>query len=193
LPRTENLRRKWEGVKAVLYKPSFCCECGEKIEKENLKWWDSPRFCSDCSKHFDKLPNRILKYFVGAMVCTGIGFFIANSMPQRKPPVTIQNQTAVTQQQNANRQTAQANQPAKPQTPAQPVNQPTPQKTPQTLVSSLPQTAPEFAETAETAYYCGAKTQKGAPCTRRVRGGGRCWQHVGKPPMVAQEKLKIPQ
>lgn len=24
---------------------------------------------------------------------------------------------------------------------------------------------------------CGARTQKGTPCKRRVKGGGRCWQH----------------
>ncbi|MEC5395654.1 DUF3157 family protein [Bergeyella sp. RCAD1439] len=25
--------------------------------------------------------------------------------------------------------------------------------------------------------YCGAPTKKGGPCSRRVAGGGRCWQH----------------
>ncbi|WP_208810027.1 DUF3157 family protein [Riemerella anatipestifer] len=25
--------------------------------------------------------------------------------------------------------------------------------------------------------YCGAPTKKGGPCSRRVSGGGRCWQH----------------
>ncbi|ASZ12413.1 hypothetical protein CK934_16325 [Chitinophaga sp. MD30] len=25
--------------------------------------------------------------------------------------------------------------------------------------------------------YCGALTKKGTPCRRKVRGGGRCWQH----------------
>jgi hypothetical protein len=33
----------------------------------------------------------------------------------------------------------------------------------------------------ETVSICGARTQKGTPCQRRVRGTGRCWQHKGMP------------
>ncbi len=178
----------------MLHKPNFCCECGEKIEKENRKWWESRRFCHDCAQHFDKLPNRILKYSVGAFVFIGVGFLIANSITQRKTPiVSNQNQAATTQQQIANRQIAQTNQPGNAQTVNKPINQAGVQKTPQMLTSSPPQTIPDVAETAETAYYCGARTQKGTPCSRRVRIPGRCWQHVGKPAMLPEEKLKISQ
>jgi hypothetical protein len=177
----------------MLRKPNFCSECGEKIEKENQKWWESRKFCDDCARHFDKLPNRILKYFVGAFVFTGIGFLIANSIPQRKPIVSSQNQAASSPQQVANRQIAQTNQIANAPLAAKPTIQPDAQKTPQTLISSPAQTSPDIAETTETAYFCGARTQKGAPCSRRVRGGGRCWQHVGKPAMLTAEKLKIAQ
>jgi hypothetical protein len=178
----------------MLHKPIFCCECGEKIEKENRKWWESRKFCDDCARHFDKLPKRILKYFVGAFVFTGIGFLIANSIPQRKPQlVSSQNQVASSPQQAANRQIAQTNQTANAPPAAKPTIQTDAQKTPQTLISSPTQTLPDIAETTETAYFCGARTQKGAPCSRRVRGGGRCWQHVGKPAMLPAEKLKIAQ
>jgi hypothetical protein len=178
----------------MLRKPNFCSECGEKVEKENRKWWESRKFCDDCARHFDKLPNRILKYFVGAFVFTGIGFLIANSIPQRKPPiVSSNNQTVSTPQQTANRQIAQTNQTANTTPAAKPTIQTDAQKTPQTLISSPMQTSPDIAGTTETAYYCGARTQKGAPCSRRVRGAGRCWQHVGKPAMLSEEKLKISQ
>ncbi|HEX8197137.1 MAG TPA: hypothetical protein VF571_13170 [Pyrinomonadaceae bacterium] len=178
----------------MLHKPNFCCECGEKIEKENRKWWESRKFCDECAQHFDKLPKRILKYFLGAFVFTGIGFLIANSMSQRKPPlVPSQNQVASSPQQAANRQIAQTNQTANAPPAAKPTIQTDAQKTPQTLISSPTQTLPDIAETTEAAYFCGARTQKGAPCSRRVRGGGRCWQHVGKPAMLTAEKLKIAQ
>jgi hypothetical protein len=178
----------------MLHKPNFCCECGEKIEKENRKWWESRKFCDECALHFDKLPKRILKYFLGAFVFTGIGFLIANSMPQRKPPLaSSQNQVASSPQQAVNRQIAQTNQTANAPPAAKPTIQTDAQKTPQTLISSPTQTSPDIAETTETAYFCGARTQKGAPCSRRVRVAGRCWQHVGKPPMLPAEKLKIAQ
>jgi hypothetical protein len=40
-------------------------------------------------------------------------------------------------------------------------------------------------------YACGARTKKGTPCSRRVHGPVRCWQHKGKPAMLPAEKLKI--
>lgn len=33
----------------MLYKPRFCCECGEKIEKTDWGLLDSRRFCAVCS------------------------------------------------------------------------------------------------------------------------------------------------
>ncbi|HEY6802093.1 MAG TPA: hypothetical protein VI306_00820 [Pyrinomonadaceae bacterium] len=43
----------------------------------------------------------------------------------------------------------------------------------------------------DDAYICGARTKKGTPCSRRVHGPVRCWQHKGLPAMVPLEKLKI--
>lgn len=43
----------------------------------------------------------------------------------------------------------------------------------------------------EEVYTCGARTKKGKPCSRRVHGPVRCWQHKGMKAMLPQEKLKI--
>jgi hypothetical protein len=43
----------------------------------------------------------------------------------------------------------------------------------------------------EQIYMCGARTKKGTPCSRRVHGPVRCWQHKGLPAMLPQEKLRI--
>lgn len=45
--------------------------------------------------------------------------------------------------------------------------------------------------TIEQTYLCGAKTKKGTPCSRRVHGPVRCWQHKGAAAMMPQEKLSI--
>lgn len=42
---------------------------------------------------------------------------------------------------------------------------------------------------AEAVYLCGARTKKGTPCSRRVHGPVRCWQHKGASAMLPQEKL----
>ena len=44
---------------------------------------------------------------------------------------------------------------------------------------------------AEQVYTCGARTKKGKPCSRRVHGAVRCWQHKGAPAMLPVEKLII--
>jgi hypothetical protein len=43
----------------------------------------------------------------------------------------------------------------------------------------------------EEVYICGARTKKGTPCSRRVHGPVRCWQHKGMQAMLPQEKLII--
>jgi hypothetical protein len=35
------------------------------------------------------------------------------------------------------------------------------------------------AVTTEDVYICGRETKKGTPCSRRVHGPVRCWQHKG--------------
>jgi hypothetical protein len=43
----------------------------------------------------------------------------------------------------------------------------------------------------EEIYTCGARTKKGTPCSRRVHGPVRCWQHKGMKAMLPQDKLLI--
>jgi hypothetical protein len=43
----------------------------------------------------------------------------------------------------------------------------------------------------EQVYSCGARTRKGTPCSRRVHGPVRCWQHKGLKPMLPLEKLLV--
>jgi hypothetical protein len=43
----------------------------------------------------------------------------------------------------------------------------------------------------EEIYICGARTKKGTPCSRRVSGAVRCWQHKGEDAMLPREKLML--
>lgn len=51
--------------------------------------------------------------------------------------------------------------------------------------------APQPSPVPEQLYTCGARTKKGTPCSRRVHGPVRCWQHKGDKAMLPQEKLRI--
>jgi hypothetical protein len=66
------------------------------------------------------------------------------------------------------------------------------------LVIQRPATSPAAGESkteatvvSEQLYTCGARTKKGTPCSRRVHGPVRCWQHKGAKAMLPQEKLLI--
>jgi len=61
----------------------------------------------------------------------------------------------------------------------------------QRTVNTPAQTAAQAPVTIEQLYMCGARTKKGTPCSRRVHGPVRCWQHKGMPAMLPQEKLLI--
>lgn len=56
-------------------------------------------------------------------------------------------------------------------------------------VTSSPQTP--TAVVVEQSYICGARTKKGTPCSRRVRGPVRCWQHKGAVAMLPNDKLIV--
>jgi len=43
----------------------------------------------------------------------------------------------------------------------------------------------------DAVYICGARTKKGTPCSRRVHGPVRCWQHKGSKAMMPDEKLLV--
>lgn len=51
------------------------------------------------------------------------------------------------------------------------------------------ESSPKEAE--EQLFACGAKTKKGTPCSRIVKGNVRCWQHTGQPAMLPKEKLEV--
>ena len=49
--------------------------------------------------------------------------------------------------------------------------------------------APMSPMPRDVVSMCGARTKKGTPCSRRVHGTGRCFQHIGLPAMLPPERL----
>jgi len=176
----------------MLFRPKFCSNCGDKIERSEWRLWTSRRFCEPCASEFvgtEWLPRVAV---VGGLLflMIGIGGAFNNS--------TRQSETL------AARQIKNSALPSASQTPA---------ATPMPRTLSVQETnvsqvrgntatgsnavetpkiaAPEKPVREEPVYFCGAATKKGTPCSRRVKGNVRCFQHTGMPPMLPPDKLRV--
>ena len=174
------------------YKPKFCCQCGTPIERTNWTLLTSRRFCELCETDY-KLEDWIPRAIVAAAVLFGI-FGIGTLLKKPGKPLnlasansTIVNKSAVNTQVavNANVQsfakTQESNLVA--QSPAKLLNVP-----PKPDLKAQ-KAGNQTSAAQETMYFCGAETKKGTPCSRRMKGNIRCWQHEGKPAMLPVEKL----
>jgi hypothetical protein len=186
----------------MLYKPNFCCQCGEAIERIEWKLWNSRRFCENCEKEFrsaDWLPRMASGIMIlGGLF--GIGSFLKGT---EKPLNGTANQLAVSSANNPqNTKIGQTAADSKEPNPA--VSQTlgasvvvSPNRemaTPKIPFSAQSPIQPVVAnQKEEPVTFCGAQTKKGTPCTRKVKGEGRCWQHTGLPAMLPKEKLIVSQ
>jgi len=157
----------------MLYKPNFCCNCGEKIERTEWNMLTSRRFCEACAaenRRHDRLPQVAVAGGVLA-VMFGFGTLFGGGREQPLPVHSLDASPALPRAEvpaakAADKIEAPQVAPTTPQTAAQ--------ITPPSTVAAAP---------AKT-YYCGALTKKGTPCSRKVKAAGmRCYQHEGKPPI----------
>lgn len=170
----------------MLYRPNYCANCGEKIERVDWGILTSRRFCGICETEY-KGHELLIRGIVAVGLLAGvvgIGAYIRSG----STPVTVAKQSA----KLADRPVKQEPEPtatAERRSPGA-VNPPAVAGPP---VQQMPGAKPPSAriELAEAQYYCGAETKKGTPCSRRVKGNARCYQHTGMPAMASPERLKI--
>lgn len=168
------------------YKPKFCCQCGEKIERISWNLLSSRRFCELCSTEFgvyEKIP--LILTFLG--VIFGIAGLASYWRTPEKALNVAPNQL-ISVAQNANK--AETNRTILPQSSSNTLVQTSANLQKQAKNEVVPANlkTKQFESPAqEIAYFCGAATKKGTSCSRRVKGGGRCWQHIGQPPMMSQK------
>ena len=186
-------------VKEMLFRPSFCANCGERIDRSEWGIFTSRRFCQVCESEF-KGQDLIPRFIVG--VCLLIGVFgfggylksgsVASESQLIKQPKKFVDQPAASAQMAPAEKTATASGNANFAIP--PVLE-SPGKVPQLRTDARmqePQKVAKFQdEPAEEVYYCGASTAKGTPCKHRVKGNVRCFQHVGMPSLLPPGKLRI--
>jgi hypothetical protein len=166
----------------MFYRPNFCCNCGEKIERADWSIFASRKFCDLCQTEHGTKDWGLKLISVFGVVCL-MAFVSSFFRPYSLTVKTISTESSTSASApvrlaDANFNTT-ANQPLQSQNGT---NAGVP-------AVSLP-TAPDAKPTASTketdaVYYCGAATKKGTPCSRRVKHAGeRCWQHQGMPSIL---------
>jgi hypothetical protein len=158
-----------------MYKPNFCAECGTKLLRLRWHLWTSRKFCNDCARRLRRA--RVVPVLFVAAGLVSAGYVAGRIRRPAPPPLVIERRSdsplgdGVTGSSTPRSDTTQsgldsgANAAASPGTSSTPID--------------------------EALYICGARTKKGAPCSRRVHGPVRCWQHLGRPAMLPQEKLIV--
>jgi hypothetical protein len=165
-----------------MYKPNFCSECGSRIERSLWRLWTSRRFCSDCAPRYRKA--QFLVPIVGGVSLFIIGLVAGRAARPAPPPLIVERGQLAAVSTPPTKSEGRANG-AETEKDAASEPQKEPTYGPDGTVTERP-TAPD-----EIVSICGARTQKGTPCQRRVRGTGRCWQHKGLPAMLPPGKLII--
>ena len=159
----------------MLYRPNYCCNCGEKIERNDWRLWTSRRFCALCEteyKPYDLLPRVVV--IVGlSFVLFGIGSYFRSPDPGSGHQLST---TSVRTSQKLKTATLYS-------TPEGTENRSPPVETVTTGAGDSEsqineQPNKEKRTSDEIVLYCGATTKKGSPCTRRVKKQGFCWQHA---------------
>lgn len=169
------------GSEMLRYKPNFCCNCGERIERLDWPFWSGRRFCQLCETDY-WLYDIAPLLAVGVVALLGVlGFasflrvaaradsaavkreFVAPASASL-PPQTVVNKATVETASVLSRRTA-------PGVPA--TGNPVP-----------PVKSDAKPAVDQATFTCGAMTKKGTACTRHVKvAGERCWQHKGMPAM----------
>lgn len=173
----------------MLYKPNFCCHCGEKIERLSWSPLTSRRFCELCEtekKPYDLLIRSIVAISVLFGVF-GVARLVSNDAGPSAKSAKVQQSAATKREiisraniertpEDGNAVNASNARPLTPNTNSVAAASPGSE--------NLKQRGNEAKTSTETTYYCNAMTKKGTPCTRRVKTKGRCWQHVGQTAIV---------
>jgi len=150
---------------------NFCVQCGERLARKGWRArWRRANLCDQCAQRLGAFSS--MRSIIIVTLIAGLGFSIGRLMRPAPPPLVIQ--------RAANSPLADA-----------PVN-PNDRVRSQRAGNESAAQPNVTAATDDAVYICGARTQKGTPCRRRVHAAGeRCFQHKGMPAMVPLEKLTI--
>lgn len=156
----------------AMHRPNFCVECGERLALRRWRAWLRGNYCDACAR---SLANSGWPRSLSVLALIAFSAFALGRWLRPAPPPLIIQRVANSPLSDL------------------PVNlngaakSSLDKKESETSKQSLNSEAPD-----DVVYLCGARTQKGTPCRRRVHfAGERCYQHKGLPAMAPSEKLTV--
>lgn len=162
-----------------MYRPNFCTDCGERIWRKRWYPWTNRRFCPKCATRLRRATVFVPVFGVLALLAAT---WLAGRSVSPEPPPLIIEQAAFTQ-----------NPPVS--STFNDVESNNAQSQPAPALAAQPAARATYNDTlddpTETVSICGARTKKGTPCSRRVRGTGRCYQHRGRSAILSPGKLIV--
>lgn len=178
----------------MFYRPNFCSECGVEIARARWRVWTSRRFCQVCARRFRKRTIIASTVVAASLIVTGFaaGHF-ANTAPEQPPLVlntrSMGDPTLAALRIDADDKNDLTDTAAAPDQPARGATNDGSSTDARNGNASASGDPNRMTDPEEVVSMCGARTKKGTPCSRRVRGYGRCWQHRGSPAMLPAGKL----
>lgn len=181
----------------MFYKPDYCNGCGQQIERTSRNPLKNTRYCDVCEQDF-RWREWIPRGFMLSCVIFGL-FGLGNFLSKDEKPLNLTSKQIVENSADGKKIVKKSEN--FPINITESVNsnaaniKKTEENRGQNSLNStqITQTRQPKAETQtseeELTYYCGAETKKGTPCSRKVKGGGRCWQHKGQAAVLPPEKL----
>ncbi|MGH9946006.1 MAG: hypothetical protein ACRD6X_02270 [Pyrinomonadaceae bacterium] len=163
----------------MMFRPKFCCNCGEKIERAEWRLWTSRRFCQLCAtehQHIDIIPIAAILLGLVLTIAGSWTLFSGSGSSNNRRSAKVESKglkAANVYSSNAGEIISKSDESANS---ANDVHANTSRALPTQQINEQPSRTQKTSE--ETVYYCGAITKKGTPCTRRVKTKGFCWQHA---------------
>lgn len=160
----------------MLYRPKFCSECGERIQRAEWRLTTSRQYCDLCSTEYP-IMNRIPLLSVaicGLLLIVGAktAFFPGNvDKPQPLISQPVRNDLKGTALKS------QISEIKPSETSGSVLSNKLPVDNPGNASNPGVERVANKDKSVEPTYYCGAPTKKGTPCSRRVKAKGYCFQH----------------
>ena len=154
-----------------MHAANFCVECGDRLARKGWRAQLRRNLCDHCAQRFGRFVSTRSIIIVALIAASG--FALGRYLQPAPPPLIIQ--------RAANSPLSDA-----------PVNANENLRLAKPSSGSNGNANLSVATSDDVVYICGARTQKGTPCRRRVHvAGERCFQHKGMTAMAPLEKLTI--
>jgi len=161
---------------------NYCAECGAHLKRRGWRAWLNGNVCEDCARRIGK--TSFARPLALIVIIAITAFALGRYLRPGAPPLVIEraansplsdlplnlNDTAKSGSRNTNSES----------------------EIPQSSDNRSTRQTANTGSADDIVYLCGARTQKGTPCHRRVHfAGERCYQHKGKPAILPLEKLIV--